>query len=197
MKIYLASKSPRRQELMRFLFNEFEVFPSFFDEDDLIRGNLASYEFVMGLAERKAKEAIKRLPLNEEFILISCDTVVYINDEIFGKPKSKEDAFNMLNALQGTCHEVYTGVCIIKGFEGKAVKFYEMTDVYFDNMSSLEIEEYLSSGEYMDKAGAYGIQGYASKYIAKIHGCYYNVMGFPVNKIYNHLKGIWFKYLFI
>jgi len=188
MKIYLASKSPRRKELMGFLFDEFEVFPSLFDEDDLKRGNLMIYEFVMNLAEEKAKEAVKRLPLNEEFILISCDTLVCINDEIFGKPKSKEDAFNMLNALQGACHEVYTGVCIIKSFEGKAIKFYEKTDVYFDNMSFLEIEEYLSTGEYMDKAGAYGIQGYASKYIARISGCYYNVMGFPVNKIYGYLK---------
>ena len=190
MKIYLASNSPRRQELMKFLSDEYEIFPSLFDEESLKRGNLTGYEFVMNLAEEKAKEAVKRLPLNEEFILISCDTIVFINDEIFGKPKSKKDAFNMLNALQGTCHEVFTGVCIIKGFEGKVIKFFEKTDVWFDNMSVSEIEEYLLCEEYVDKAGAYGIQGYASKYIAKIDGCYYNVMGFPVNKIYNHLREI-------
>lgn len=188
MKIYLASNSPRRKELIKFLFEDFEVFPSLFNEENLKKGDMTSYEFVMSLAEEKAKEAVTRLPLNEEFILISCDTVVSINDEIFGKPVSKEDAFNMINALQGAKHEVYTGVCIIKGPQRKIIKFYEKTDVYFDSMSVYEVEEYLSTKEYIDKAGAYGIQGYASKYITKIHGCYYNVMGFPINKIYSKLK---------
>ncbi len=188
MRVFLASKSPRRQELMKFIFKEFEIFPSFYKEESLERGSMSPCEYVTKLSEEKAKEAVARLSINEEFILISCDTIVTINNEIFGKPKSIIDAFNMLSALQGKCHEVYTGVYIVKNYSGDEYKFYEKTDVYFDVMSVDEIEKYLMTSEYIDKAGAYGIQGYASKYIKKIEGCYYNVMGFPINKIYAKLK---------
>ena len=187
MKVILASKSPRRQELMKYLFDEFEVFPSLFKERNLKRGDMAPFEYVIRLAEEKANEAFKRLDLSDEFVLISCDTVVVIDDVIFGKPRSIMDAFKMLSKLQGARHEVYTGICIILPNK-EHLKFYVRTDVYFDSMSSGDIEEYLKLSEYKDKAGAYAIQGYGSKFITKIEGCYYNVMGFPINEIYKKLK---------
>ncbi len=186
MKVYLASKSPRRQELMKFIFKEFEVYPSLFDEDKLIKGQMAPFQYVMELAKKKACEVMNRL--NDECIIISSDTIVCCDDDIFGKPRGKEHAFNMLKRLENRKHEVYTGVCLINTKDERIINFYEKTYVYFDHMTDIEIEEYLHTGEYKDKAGAYGIQGFASKFVKKIEGCYFNVMGFPVNKIYSNLK---------
>ncbi len=244
MKVILASASPRRQELLKIIFEEFDVIPSQCDENiDFTTPE----DFVKELSKKKAfdvydrimddpfeirmKELRKKVNLaasiissdykedetgedekrilqleadmnmfseinkndagdNGDAIVIGSDTIVYCDGEMLGKPKDKADAKGMLEKLSGRAHSVYTGVCVIDSTEGepKVLNFYDKTDVYVDTLSDSEIESYIATGEPMDKAGSYGIQGYFSKHIGKIEGDYFNVVGLPVNKIYNELK---------
>ncbi|MBE6037689.1 MAG: septum formation protein Maf [Anaerofustis stercorihominis] len=183
MKIILASKSPRRTELVRLLTDEVIIRPT--DAEESFDDELDIYENVMNTAYAKAAAAV-RFDDDTKNIIIGVDTIVVCGGEVFGKPSDKDDARRMIRALSGISHKVISGVCLIKN--GKVVRFYDETIVTFDEMTDEEIEEYISTDEPYDKAGAYAVQGLAGKYISSLNGCYYNVVGFPVNKIYKELK---------
>ena len=189
MRLILASKSPRRKEILTNLNMDFEIITADEDEDSDI---VSPHKLVEELAFRKANAVKKLLESKGEFtdntIIIGCDTVVSKDDLILGKPKDRKDAYLMLKTLSGNEHQVLSGVALIKG--DKVVVSHEVTKVYFDDLSEKEIEDYIASGESDDKAGGYGIQGLASKFVKKIDGCYFNVVGLPVNLLYRMLKEI-------
>lgn len=181
MGLILASASPRRQELLQRITKDFDVIPAVVNEtcDQF----LSPEHYVLSMAERKA-QAIYKLYPND--IVIGCDTIVVLNGEILRKPESKETAYAMLKALSGQVHQVCTSVFII-GEEQIAqeiitanVTFYELTDE--------EISTYLETGEYCDKAGAYGIQGQGALLIEKINGDFYAVVGFPISSVARMLQ---------
>lgn len=180
-KILLASQSPRRQELLKGLGIDFEIVKIESDEsfpDELIREEITEH-----ISENKAN-SFRELGPSE--ILITADTLVWLNNKILGKPKDHEDAFNMIAEMSDTTHEVFTSVTL-KSSE-KTFTFSETTEVVFDKFSKEEINFYIENFKPYDKAGAYGIQdwlGYAK--ISRIQGCYYNVMGLPLRKLYQEL----------
>lgn len=182
-KMILASKSPRRKELMDLIPCQFEIIVE--EVEEQIDDKQSPQENVRLLADQKAYAVANLYP---ERWVIGCDTVVVHEGKIMGKPKDKEDASLMLKSLQGCMHSVYTGVSIRNIELGISESFYVESYV---NMRALTIEEikwYVETGEPMDKAGAYGIQGYASNFIEKIEGDYFNIVGLPVSKIYECLK---------
>lgn len=184
MKIILASKSPRRQEILTNLGYDFEVITAETDESfDISEPS----KLVMQLAKRKAY-TVADLHCDNNSVIIACDTVVATENEILGKPKDKQDARRMLSELSGNIHSVYSGLCLIKG--DKILTDYCKTDVYFDKLTEKDIDWYISQNEWSDKAGGYGIQGKASVFIRKIDGDYFNVVGLPVNLLYKMLKEI-------
>ena len=177
----LASGSPRRHELLTAagIRHIVKTAPT----DETRRDQEAPLDFVRRLAEEKARAA--GLPFGDDIVL-AADTVVTIGQEVFGKPADVDDAARMLRALSGRDHWVYTGICLLSA--GKCVIDVAGTRVRFLELNAEEIEEYTRSGEPDDKAGAYAIQGLASKFIAGIEGCYHNVVGLPVSLVYRHLK---------
>ncbi len=182
-KIILASGSPRRRELLAQIGLDFEVVVS--DAEEVMTGTLPG-EVVKELSDCKAMAVA--LTLREEqrdAIVIGADTVVAKDGRILGKPKDEEAAFEMIQMLQGQTHQVYTGVTLIGG--EKKVSFYEKSDVLVYPMSEEEIRAYIRTGEPMDKAGAYGIQGYFAKYIREIRGEYTNIVGLPVGRLWHEL----------
>ena len=181
MRIVLASKSPRRQELLRKIYNEFEVYPSSVRE--WLPKNIEADHAAGFLASQKACDVSQA---SQGDVVIGCDTVVVCENEILGKPKNRADAYMMLKKLAGKTHIVYTGVCVVS--KNGDFSFTEATKVVFDEMTNDEINEYLNSEDVMDKAGAYAIQGLAGKFISKIDGDYYNVVGLPVRRLYRELK---------
>ena len=174
-KVVLASQSPRRQELIKLIFDSVEILPA--DCDETLPEGIGAREAVEYLSKIK-NDASSELT-EKENLIISADTVVAVDDEILGKPVDKEDARRMISLLSGKVHQVYTGVTL--SLNGKEKTFSEKTNVEFFDLTENEIEEYISSKEPYDKAGAYGIQGLASRFIKKIDGCYFNVVGLPVN----------------
>lgn len=188
-KIILASKSPRRSEILRNLGVEFDIIASEIDENlDCKDPN----KLVENLAYMKANAIAERLEY--DCLVIGADTIVY-KDEIIGKPTSEEDAFNLLKSLKNTFHEVISGVCVIdtrnNSYEIHSVK----TKVYMDDYSDEKIKAYIATGESMDKAGAYGIQGKGSLLVEKIEGCYFNVVGLPSKKVSEILEKFNYKIL--
>lgn len=181
MKFVLASKSPRRREILANFGYDFEVVTAETDESSDITD---PKELVSELSYRKAKAVADTLPENRA--VIGSDTVVFLNGEILGKPKSKEDARRMLKMLSGTTHKVYSGVTVLYG--GRRLTRFCVTDVTFQLISDSEIEEYINTSEPYDKAGGYAIQGGMGRYITGINGCYFNVVGFPINTFFNMLK---------
>lgn len=177
--LILASQSPRRQELLKYITTEFEVKVS--DVDESLPEGISPKDAVLYLSRIKA-EPFK----NENDIIIGADTVVAISNTILGKPKDKEDAKAMLKLLSGKSHSVFTGVSVIS--KDKAESFAVETRVKFFNLSDEEIEGYISTGEPMDKAGAYGIQGFGSLLVEGIDGDYFNVVGLPISKLNRVLK---------
>lgn len=187
MKIILASASVRRQELLNRLTESFEIIVSDFDEESVeFDGECSSY--VMKLAEGKASSVSKNV--KDEAIIIGCDTIVSFNEKILGKPKSDKEALEMLKLLSGNIHQVYSGIAVINSKTGEIAREFVCTDVKFDNLSEKQIKKYIETGEHKDKAGAYGIQGYGGIFVEEIHGCYYNVVGLPLNKLSKMLKGM-------
>lgn len=178
-EIILASSSPRRIEMLKMLGLEFAIVPSDFKEE--FSGN-QSKDLVVINALGKAKDVESKVSNGP--IIIAADTLVTIDNVVMGKPSSKEDAAYMLRKLSGRKHEVYTGICVIDTAKNLVIKDCVGTSVVFKDLSDKEIDSYIDSGEPMDKAGAYGIQGRGSLFIEKIEGCYYNVMGLPLNKLY-------------
>lgn len=179
--IILASGSPRRIELLKLICGDFEIIPPECAED--IDGSLSPAERVKALAVRKAESVSARYP---DKTVIGADTMVFLGDMPLGKPKDKEDAKRILSLLSGKRHTVITAVSVAEG--GKAQRtFAELTEVEFYPLSEKEIDEYIRSGEPMDKAGAYGIQGKGALLVKKIEGDYYNVVGLPVGRLYREL----------
>ncbi|MBR6801420.1 MAG: septum formation protein Maf [Eubacteriaceae bacterium] len=185
MRVILASKSPRRAELIKMLTDDVIITPS--DADESFREELSVYENVMNAAKAKAV-SVKFGEISKEDIILGADTVVVLDGMVYGKPKDKDDARNMIRSLSGRTHSVISGVCLIR--DEKVLSFYDETFVTFDELTDEEIEEYISTSEPYDKAGSYAIQGLAGKHIRKLDGCYFNVVGLPVNKIYNELKNL-------
>ena len=186
-KIILASGSPRRKELLLQIGIVPEIIVSHVEEK--ITSDVPA-EVVMSLAEQKAVDVAKEMP--EGTVILGSDTVVAADGKILGKPKSHEEAYEMIRRLAGRSHQVYTGVCIVKkGPEGEAdtvVSFYDETDVNVSPMTEKEIREYADSEEPMDKAGSYAVQGFFARYIEGLKGSYANVMGLPVHLVYQELK---------
>ena len=185
MKVILASKSPRRVEVLEKIVKEFEVVQSNFDENTIdFKGDIE--EYVKDLSRNKAIQVSKRL--NEPSIVIAADTVVFQNGKVLEKPKNEEDAFSMLSSLSGNTHKVYSGICLINTYDDTVVTDCDCTEVRFSELNPRQIRNYINSGEPMDKAGAYGIQGLGGAFVEGIKGCYYNVMGLPLNKLYKALE---------
>lgn len=187
-KIILASASPRRKELLTQIGLEFEVIVS--EADENISADTPE-NLVMQLSAIKAGAVYEEHKISaDNTLIIGADTVVAMNGQVLGKPKDKEQAKEMLKALSDNKHEVLTGVTIISIKSGNIVKetFYEKTIVYTYPMTDSEIDEYIESGEPMDKAGSYGIQGIGAKFIKKIDGDYNNVVGLPISRIYQKIK---------
>ena len=181
MKIILASASPRRKELLTLAGIEYEVVVSQCEE--ILPDNITPDKVVEELARQKAEDVSGR---NEDAMIIAADTVVALGNTILGKPKDEEDAFNMLSSLSGKCHTVYTGVCIKT--KDRTDIFHVATQVEFYELSDKEIKDYIATGEPMDKAGAYGIQGKGFVLVKGIHGDYFNVVGLPLAETVRHLK---------
>lgn len=181
-KIILASASPRRKELITYIGDNVIIRPA--DCDETLPENIGAREAVEYLSEIKNQAARKISEENE--LVISADTVVAVDDIILGKPADKEDARRMLGLLNGKTHQVYTGVTISKG--EKTVTFSEKTDVVFYDLKESEIEEYISTSEPYDKAGAYAIQGKAGLLVKGINGDYYNVVGLPVARLKREIE---------
>jgi septum formation protein len=177
--LVLASQSPRRAEILRQAGIPFTTRIAPVDETPLPREKPEDY--VRRLAEEKAL-AVEAAP--EETVL-GADTTVVVGGEMLGKPMDAADARRMLEALAGRRHEVLTGICLRRGTA--RIRDCAVTQVWFGPMTPREIEDYVASGEPMDKAGAYAIQGLASKFIERIDGCYFNVVGLPVALVYRHL----------
>ncbi len=190
-KIVLASASPRRRELLHQIGLEFEVIPSNIEEKSK---SLIPSQMVMELSEGKAMDIYEKLPeeTKASVWVVGADTIVAFEDQIMGKPENRKCAVEMLSRLQDSTHQVYTGVTLIGKSEKEnkpfKVSFYEKTDVTMYPMSREEIAAYVDTGEPMDKAGAYGIQGRCAAFIKEIRGDYNNVVGLPVGRLYQEMK---------
>lgn len=187
MNFILASSSERRKELLKKIIEEFEVIPSNYDEDQVVFNGDCS-EYVIELSKGKALNVASKLKRRDDGIIIASDTIVYFNGKVLGKPYSQKHAYEMLKALSGKVHEVYSGIVIYDLASKKLVTDYSCSKVKFSNLDDEIIKEYIKTGEPMDKAGAYGIQGYGGIFVEKIHGCYYNIVGLPINKLYFLLR---------
>lgn len=192
--IILASGSPRRRELLSLIETDFEVITSDTDETPL---ETSPDKIVEELSLRKAKDVFDKINgrnilKGDRLLIIAADTLVFLDDVRMGKPTSHEDAVKMLECLSGNVHEVYTGVTLILWKAGETVirSFSEKTSVEFDKLTRQEIEDYVSTGEPMDKAGAYAIQGKSAKFVKSITGDYHNVVGLPVARLYKEMKNI-------
>ena len=180
MQLILASASPRRQELLKLFGIPFLIRVA--DIDETMDPQATAYDEVARLSREKAM-AVSREP---EDTVIAADTIVVCQGKILGKPHSYEEAVSMLQLLSGRDHQVMTGCTVLKG--DRAETFTEVTDIHFRELSDKEIRRYVASGEPMDKAGAYGIQGGAALFCEKMVGDYYNVMGLPVCRLGQVLK---------
>lgn len=183
----LASASPRRKEILEQVGVAFTVSVSRKKEETIRK---APEKVVMELSAQKAEDVAESAGVNT--IVIGADTVVSYKGQILGKPKDEKEAETMLLKLQGTVHQVYTGVTIvIKGEneERRTLRFYEETKVFLRSMTVEQIRSYIATGEPMDKAGSYGIQGRFAVYVKRIEGDYYNVVGLPIQAIYTALRG--------
>ncbi|MFW6035514.1 MAG: Maf family protein [Halothermotrichaceae bacterium] len=181
-KLVLASMSPRRQELMKRMGFNFTVVPSKIDEEKYI--DLSPVEMVQQLAEAKALEVAG---LVEDTVVIAADTIVLYNGKILGKPQDQQQAFKTLKKLQGDKHTVITGISVCNT-DNKIVTDYDQTEVFMRSISEKEIRGYVTTGEPMDKAGAYGIQGLGGIFVERIKGSYFTVMGLPIHKLVLMLK---------
>lgn len=182
MKYILASASPRRKELLARTGIEFTVIPSEIEEK-ITRS--APAEIVMELASQKAMDVWKK-HAGDRDVVIGADTLVVYRDEILGKPSSEAEALDMLSMLADRTHQVFTGVSIIHGTQIST--FYEKTDVTLYPIDREDLQRYISSGDSLDKAGAYGIQGDFSIHVKCIEGDYSNVVGLPLGRVYQELK---------
>ena len=188
MELILASASPRRKELLEKIGLPFTVQPAKGEERITQKSPAA---VVMELSRQKAEEIAAAQ--TEDCIIIGADTVVAKGEKIMGKPKDEADAKQRLRSIADDCHQVYTGVTLIRtGAHPQSVTFQEKTDVCLYPISDAELDAYIASGDPMDKAGAYGIQGDFAIYVKRIAGDYYNVVGLPIGRVYQDLKRMLF-----
>ena len=193
-KIILASQSPRRSELMKQAGYEFEIIASNMEE---VITKTEPEAVVEELSFQKDDNVLNMILKSVDLSLmafgglslmvIGADTIVCSNGNILGKPKNHNEAYNMIDSIQGNTHQVYTGVTLLYG-DGSSKSFSNRTDVYCYELTDKEIHDYISTGEPMDKAGAYGIQGSFAAFIKGIDGDYNNVVGLPVSRVYQELK---------
>ena len=179
--IILASASPRRQELLKLIFDDFEIMPA--DIDESISEEVAVDLRPEKIAERKAMHIADKYP---ESVVIGCDTAVIVDDIMLGKPEDEQDAVNMLNMLSGRTHKVITGNYI--AYKEKVKTFSVVTEVEFYNLTKEEIDSYIKTNDWKDKAGAYGIQGKAGLFVRQIKGDYNNVVGLPCAELNRQLS---------
>jgi septum formation protein len=191
MKIILASGSPRRAEILRNAGIPFETLAEVVDESRRPGELRADFLRRLALSKARAAAAIQQDPGDSLFI--GADTVVVVGDEILGKPESPDDARRMLRLLSGATHEVHTGLAIIRRPGAAEAVIEEATSVTFAPLSDNEIDAYIATGEPFDKAGAYGIQGIGGRYVTGIDGCYFNVMGLPLSRLWVLLREFGWK----
>ncbi len=180
--IILASASPRRKELLKLIFDDFEIIPA--DIEETVRRNIDLEQYPEYLALKKSRYIAEKRPGDD--VVIGCDTGVFIDDMMLGKPDDEAQAAEMLRLLSGRVHKVITGCSVF--YKGQNVSFSDTTEVEFYHLSESDIKEYIATGEPMDKAGAYGIQGKGALLVKRINGDYYNVVGMPVGALKQKLK---------
>jgi septum formation protein len=183
MTLILASGSPRRKELLANLGFEYQIVPS--DADESLEGVPPEFA-AQTLAERKALSVSAKFPAAR---VLGYDTLVYAAGAILGKPKNEADAFRMLSLLNGRSHEVRTGVALCCGGQTLYTS-QETTKVFFRSLTDAELWSYIRTGEPMDKAGAYGAQKYGARLIKRVEGCFYNVVGLPIEKTMEALNSV-------
>jgi septum formation protein len=191
MRVILASSSPRRRELLEQIGLAFEIVPPGVDEKVLLEGEgrqkaPGPLEFARLSAMMKARDVFERTA--GERLVIGADTIVVLGREILGKPENKEKAREMLQKLSGTTHKVITGLAVLHSKIKPDLRGSEITSVTFRKLPAGEIENYIASGEPLDKAGAYGIQGRGAMLVKEIKGCYFNVVGLPLVRLASLLK---------
>jgi septum formation protein len=174
--IILASNSPRRRELLHQIGLSFTIDPT--DVDEQARSGESPESYAVRVALDKARAAVSRV---KSGIIIAADTIVVLGDDILGKPADSHDAERMLSLLSGRMHVVISGLAIVDAAEGKTATGTSLTRVWFRDLSRDEIASYVKSGEPLDKAGAYGIQGKGALLVKQIEGCYFNVVGLPLS----------------
>ena len=185
MKFVLASKSPRRKELLKSLGVEFEIIESSADESSISK-SVPPKVYVQELAMLKSTSVASEI--GGGHLVIGADTVVVADGKIIGKPKDFDEAFSMLSSFSGTSHKVYSGISVTDSSNGYTATDYSETEVFFNKLTDEEIKHYINTYKPFDKAGAYGIQEYASVFVEKINGDFFNVVGLPLSKLYKLLK---------
>jgi septum formation protein len=186
LPVYLASKSPRRRKLLKQIGVKFKSFSVDINE------NFIDGEHPVTCVKRLASEKMEIARLKvKSGIIITADTIVVLDKKVIGKPGNKKQAEKFLSLLSGKTHTVYTGICVVNTKSNKRIVEVEKTRVEFRKIEKDEIKDYVAGGSPMDKAGAYGIQDdFGAVFVKKINGCYYNVVGLPLTKIYNSLRKI-------
>lgn len=184
--LVLASSSPRRAEILRNAGFKFRIFATHLDESR--HGRESARAHVLRLARLKAKAAAEREKRNKRAFVIGADTVVVAQGKILGKPSDVREARSMLRQLSGRTHEVLTGVAVLRVADGKELHHVETTRVHFVKLSAKQIDDYIATHEPFDKAGAYGIQGIGGRFIDWIDGCYFNVVGLPVSRVWSMVR---------
>jgi septum formation protein len=180
--LILASTSPRRRELLAAAGIAFEAREPIADETR--QAEESPIDYVVRVAREKAIS----IAAHPGDIVLGADTIVCVQGEVLGKPLNQDDARRMLRSLSGRSHWVYTGFCLVS--DRRTISDSVATEVVIDDLSNGEIDAYVESGEPLDKAGAYAIQGLASKFVREIRGCYQNVVGLPVSRVYRHLRAL-------
>ncbi|MEN8906475.1 MAG: Maf family protein [Clostridiales bacterium] len=178
-KIILASNSPRRKNLLESIGVKFEVIPSNIDEN-LNFDNFSPERIAMTLANKKALNVANDM---KSSLVIGADTIVTLDNIIYGKPNDDEEAYETLKILSGRTHKVITGVSVVDSLSKKQLTDFVVSDVKFSFLSNERINSYIKTGEHIDKAGSYAIQGRGSLFVEKILGCYFNIVGLPINKL--------------
>ena len=189
MQIILASSSKRRQDLLKMINLDYKVIVS--DEEEVVDKSLTVLENCQNISYQKALNVLKKI--KKDSIIISCDTVVCKDNELIGKPKDKLDATLMLKKLSGTSHIVYSCLTVLKVKNQKIIEEYKEVGeglVYVDSLSDEEIEDWINKGNPYNKAGGYAIQEEFGKYVTKVEGDFYSIVGLPLNKLYQILKNI-------
>ncbi len=183
MKVILASASPRRKEILQNTKLNFDIQKS--DIEEVILENESPEDMVVRLAYEKAFDVAKR---NTDRLVIGADTIVALDNEVLGKPKDQNEAYQMIKRLSNKTHKVITGISLINLKENKIIKDYVVSFVTFKDLSENSIKDYINTNESLDKAGAYGIQGYGALLVKNIQGDYFNIVGLPISRLSDLLK---------